>query len=302
MDMKTDYRPAREPLVAGGEIDCHTADMTATISAEMPLETAQARLAMSNQWIPIDGEPRLTIGQLVEENSSGPLRLGYGAWRDLLLGCQFKTHTGKLITAGGRTMKNVAGYDLTKLMVGQRGILGSLVTITTRTYKRPTAALVAEFSPSDRWLGTIIATPLRPRYAILSRESLTCGWLDDDAALSLFEQLAAAQDPKRIFRYSLADDITRRAGLWRVWPDSFRAAVPATKILSFVENTNLQNWIADAALGIVIGPCHGEEAIVEKAARVAGGSATFFVEGRPPRWEQSAAETQILGALKRAFA
>jgi hypothetical protein len=64
----------------------------------------------------------------------------------------------------------------------------------------------------------------------------------------------------------------------------------------------LQNWIADAALGIVIGPCHGEEAIVEKAARVAGGSATFFVEGRPPRWEQSAAETQILGALKRAFA
>ena len=59
------------------------------------------------------------LGRLVEHNSSGPLRLGYGAWRDLLLGCQFHNGRGELITAGGRTVKNVAGYDLTKFMVGQ---------------------------------------------------------------------------------------------------------------------------------------------------------------------------------------
>ena len=66
----------------------------------------------------------------LEMNSTGPLRLGFGAWRDLLLGAQFYNGRGELITAGGRTVKNVAGYDLTKFMVGQRGVFGRLLTLT----------------------------------------------------------------------------------------------------------------------------------------------------------------------------
>lgn len=301
MDLNLDYRPAREPLVGAGRIDCHAADMTATIAADVPLETAQERLAEFDQWIPVDGNPHLPLGRLVEENSSGPLRLGYGAWRDLLLGCQFKTPAGRLITAGGRTMKNVAGYDLTRLMVGQRGILGSLVTITTRTYKRPAGALVAEFVPSDRWLGTVITTALRPRYAMLSPQSLTCGWLDDEPALSLFERLAATQHPNRMSRSTLTDDIARRAGAWQIGPDSFRAAVPPTKILSFVELAKLQNWIADAAFGIVTGPNDGREAAIRATARDVGGSATIFHEGRPPQWEPNAIEARVLEELERAM-
>ncbi len=208
------FRPPRDPLVGPGQIDSHVADMTATVAADLPLEAVQNHLAKFDQWIPIDGDRRLPIGRLVETNSTGPLRLGYGAWRDLLLGCQFKTPDGQLITAGGRTMKNVAGYDLVKLMIGQRGMLGSLVSITCRTYRRPAAALVGEFAPSDRWLGEVIATPLRPRYAILRADALICGWLDDEPAIALFETLASQHHALKIQRRSLTQDIEHRGRLW----------------------------------------------------------------------------------------
>src|SRR5687767_15175859 len=135
--------------------------MTATFSADLTLVDAQAKLGETDQWLPIDGDPSQTLGQLVEQNSTGPLRLGYGAWRDLLLGCQFHNGRGELITAGGRTLKNVAGYDLTKFMIGQRGVFGRVITVTTRTYRGPEAAAVARFEPDGRVVGRLLISPCR---------------------------------------------------------------------------------------------------------------------------------------------
>src|SRR3954470_16030681 len=131
---------SRSPLVPRGGIEHHVADLTATFAVEVTLNVAQEKLAAAGQWLPIDGPGGETLGSLVERNSTGPLRLGFGGWRDLLLGAQFTNGAGELITAGGRAVKNVAGYDLTKFMVGQFGVFGRVVTITTRTYKRPAAA------------------------------------------------------------------------------------------------------------------------------------------------------------------
>src|SRR5437899_1480928 len=102
-EMATEFRPDRTPLVPPGGADLHARDMTATFSADVTLADAQAKLAELGQWLPIDGDASWTLGRLVESNSTGPLRLGYGAWRDLLLGCQFLNGRGQLITAGGRT-------------------------------------------------------------------------------------------------------------------------------------------------------------------------------------------------------
>jgi hypothetical protein len=295
------FRSARGQLVEAGRMECHVADMTVTVAADVPLDVVQAELAKVNQWIPIDGDGRLSVGELVETNSSGPLRLGYGAWRDLLLGCQFRTSDGQLITVGGRTMKNVAGYDVVKLMVGQRGILGSLVTVTCRTYARPEAALVAEFAPLDAWLGRVITTPLRPRWAILRAEALICGWVDDARAISLFERLAREENPRMIRRRSLDEEIEHRAGLWDVAGDHFRAAVGPAKILAFVERAGVAKWTADAAFGIVIGPYADDADVIERAAESCGGSATFFADGQPPRWKMNPGEQAILEGLKKAF-
>src|SRR5436305_3441564 len=124
---ETKFRPQRERLVQPGQIEHFVADLTVTASADVTLEQLQHTLARGDQWLPIDGNPKRTLGELVESNSTGPLRLGFGAWRDMLLGVQFTTRSGRRITAGARTMKNVAGYDLSKFMVGQRGVFGNLL-------------------------------------------------------------------------------------------------------------------------------------------------------------------------------
>src|SRR5207248_5943178 len=140
------------PLVSPGQIEHHITDLSATFSAEVTLAEAQETLRKNDQWLPIDGDPHTRLSALVERNSTGPLRLGFGGWRDLLLGVQFSNGAGELITAGGRTVKNVAGYDLTKFMVGQYGIFGKVVTLTSRAYKAPDAALLVRFDPDVKKL------------------------------------------------------------------------------------------------------------------------------------------------------
>ena len=177
------YRPPRSALVPPGGADMHARDMTATFAADVTLREAQRRLAEVGQWLPADGDPDAPLGHLVDHNSTGPLRLGYGAWRDLLLGVQFNNGRGELVTAGGRTVKNVAGYDLTKFMVGQRGVFGRIVTLTTRTYLRPAGAVLARHRPVHANLSRLLQTPLLPPGAGLTAEELLCGYLADEPTL-----------------------------------------------------------------------------------------------------------------------
>src|SRR2546423_12966059 len=176
-------RPNQQPLVRPGEIEHHVADLSATFSADVTLAEAQKRLREHGQWLPIDGDVNATLGSLVERNSTGPLRLGFGAWRDLLLGVQFTNGAGQLNTRGGRTVKNVAGYDLTKFMVGQYGIFGKVVTITSRTYKRPTDALLATFDSDIKKFNSLLSSTCRPQWALINAYSLMCGYLSDSRTI-----------------------------------------------------------------------------------------------------------------------
>src|SRR5689334_4278173 len=188
-------RADRTPLVQPGQIDHHIADMSATIAADLSLRRVQETFAQAGQWLPIDGDPDKSVGELVTFNSTGPLRLGYGAWRDLLLGAQFHNGKGELITAGGRTVKNVAGYDLTKFMVGQRGVFGKLLTITTRAYKRPAGTILAKFSPRPALMGRLIPTAAKPQWAMLTSDALLCGYLGDERALAYYSKAIAELGP-----------------------------------------------------------------------------------------------------------
>ncbi|NDK16280.1 MAG: hypothetical protein AUJ96_25885 [Armatimonadetes bacterium CG2_30_66_41] len=110
-----------------------------TAQAGMPLADLQAALAAHNQWLPLRPplNDRCTLGGVAALNVCGPDRLRYGAPRDLLLGLKFVSGTGKLIVAGGRVVKNVTGYDLTRLLCGSAGTLGLLTELTFRTLPLP---------------------------------------------------------------------------------------------------------------------------------------------------------------------
>jgi FAD/FMN-containing dehydrogenase len=303
-----DFRANREALVPPGGADLHARDMSGTFAADVSLRAAQQRLAELGQWIPIDGDPDLPLGTLVERNSTGPLRLGYGAWRDLLLGVQFTNGRGELITAGGRTVKNVAGYDLTKFMVGGQGVFGRLVTITTRTYRRPDRALVARFRPDITLVRRLLPTALRPQWTVLTSDALWCGYLGDEATLAFYRAALRSAEPEEVRDRTLEEDVEHRRALWSATVDSaFRASVPPARVRDFVNTARITDWAADAAFGIVIGGCassNDPDRIRSAAAAVGGslaarsgrteGPLSFDVSTTPP-------ERRIIERLKQAF-
>ena len=301
-----EFREPREPLVGPGGIECHVRDMTATVSADTTLGDFQRELAGHDQWLPIDGDSSQSIGTLVSCNSTGPLRLGYGAWRDLLLGVQFLNGRGQLITAGGKTVKNVAGYDLTKFMVGQRGIFGRLVTLTMRTYRQPQGAILARHSPDPTLVGKLIPTSLKPHWAVLTRDALLCGYVGDRASLDFYRQaIGQAGVIERIER-TLDEDIAHRASLWvKDGKVTFRASVPPASLAEFVAKMSVDDWSADAAFGIVVGALsdEGPVAKLRESAEALGGTLRTYrgPYGQPIELSTNPGERKIIERLKNAF-
>jgi glycolate oxidase FAD binding subunit len=129
---------------------CHYAgDLVATIPAGATLAAVNATLAREHQWLPLDPPygDLASIGGIVATNDSGPRRHYHGSPRDLIVGIEFALADGRVAKAGGRVVKNVAGYDLGRLLCGS---FGSLALITTATFK---LAPIAPFSV------TILARP-----------------------------------------------------------------------------------------------------------------------------------------------
>ena len=111
-----------------------------TVGSGVTLSALQDKLGQQNQWLPIRppfGTTETTIGALVATAEVGPERLAYGAPRDMLLGLQYIDSSGSMVSAGGKVVKNVAGYDMTRLLTGSMGTLGFITEATWRISTRP---------------------------------------------------------------------------------------------------------------------------------------------------------------------
>ncbi len=117
-----------------GVIDHPVEDMTITVQAGITLGKLSRILAAKGQRLPVDSiDPeKETIGGMIATNASGPRRLGHGTLRDYVLGIKYLTDAGEEAKAGGRVVKNVAGYDLCKLQTGALGTLGILTEVTLK--------------------------------------------------------------------------------------------------------------------------------------------------------------------------
>ncbi len=114
-------------------------DLTATVEAGITMDALQAALGARGQWLSLDPPfpGQATLGGVLAANSSGPRRYLYGTARDLVIGIRVVGADGVLVRAGGKVVKNVAGYDLCKLYIGSLGTLGVIVEATLKLRPRP---------------------------------------------------------------------------------------------------------------------------------------------------------------------
>jgi glycolate oxidase FAD binding subunit len=125
-------------------------DQIIRLEAGVKLEDLQQHISDSDQMLAIDPpESGATIGGIVAANASGPRRYRYGTIRDLIIGITVVLHDGTVAKAGGKVVKNVAGYDLSKLFTGSLGTLGVIATANFRLHPLPGAARTVAVDITD---------------------------------------------------------------------------------------------------------------------------------------------------------
>src|SRR5262249_34365929 len=114
-------------------------DLTISVGAGLPWGELTRLLADHGQMIPLDPPfgDEATVGGVIAANSSGPRRRLYGTARDVVIGMEFATLEGKLVQTGGMVVKNVAGLDMAKLMIGSFGTLAAITVVNFKLAPMP---------------------------------------------------------------------------------------------------------------------------------------------------------------------
>ena len=150
-------------------LDYERNDLTISVGAGLSFAKLQELLRRNSQMIALDPPfiEEATVGGVLAANCSGPMRRGYGTARDLVIGMTFATLDGKLIKTGGMVVKNVAGLDMAKLLIGSFGTLAVITSVNFRVHSLPEATETFIFSTPKleaalEKRNEILRSPLRP--------------------------------------------------------------------------------------------------------------------------------------------
>ena len=285
-----------------GLLDHVPEDLTVTVGAGMRMADLRDALAAHGQFLPLD-PPHLargaTVGGVIAANSNGFARYRYGGVRDLLLGIRVALPDGTVARAGGRVVKNVAGYDLNKLYTGSLGTLG---VITEATFKilpippatRGTSAVFDKAADAFAAADAIVRTSLRPIALVVERTAerrwrLIVAAAGEQAPVdrAMTETARAAAHRGGVMQ-ELAD-LPATLGQLREVVDGatdggvIRVALPSSAQTAFAESAAAADrsvrLVADAASGTMHVHLQGDDASVLATvdallanARVVGGS------------------------------
>jgi glycolate oxidase FAD binding subunit len=271
-----------------GSADHEPTELVVTAPAGMRLVDLEAQLAAHRQCLAFEPPrfaPTTTVGGMVAAGLSGPSRAAAGSLRDHVLGMTIVSGTGELLHFGGRVIKNVAGYDVSRLVAGSLGILGVIVEVslkvlpmaeaeaTLRFDCKPVEALAmlhargAKPLPLDAsawWNGNLIVR-LRGSTAAVEEGTAAMGGepIADDAARPFWNSLRDHTDPF----FVAADDATRHqdATLWRL---SLPQTAPLLGLAGdeLIEWHGAQRWLVTALPAVQ----------VREACVAVGGHATAF--------------------------
>ena len=271
-----------------GAADHEPTELVVTAPAGMPLVEREALLAAQGQSLPFE-PPRFaagsTVGGMVAAGLSGPSRAAAGSLRDHLLGVTLVSGSGELMHFGGRVIKNVAGYDVSRLIAGSLGILGVIVEVSLKVLARAESEATLRFDCKPReglamlhawgarplpldasawWNGSLVVR-LRGSLAAVAEGERALGG-DAIPALAAAPFWASLRDHTDQFFVAADDAIAHQdATLWRL---SMPQTAPLLGLAGdeLIEWHGAQRWLATAL----------PAAQVREAVAAAGGHATAF--------------------------
>ena len=300
-------------------LDYSPEDQTITVEAGMRVAAIDAVLAEFDQVLPIDCGDRenATIGGAIATNAFGARRHRYGSIKDLIVGIEFVRPDGVTAHGGGKVVKNVAGFDLPKLLVGSLGTLGGIVSATFRVFPKPevTRAVLLQAAPDGALYGACIDDrSLEPiavaYYPALGGLVLTFAGI----AASVDEQLAhlavlasthgvAAEllDAAALERCAAIEAAVRNNGEWRwtVRTNADGAGTPAAPPVA------LALEVGYPTLGVTLGGA--DDGAPVDGLIAARGTSTVFrampqrARGRVDAWGEPPASFPLMRALKANF-
>lgn len=290
-------------------------DLTITVQAGMDLAALGEVTGPHNQRLALDpaGPERTTIGGMLATGVSGPRRFGHGTVRDAVLGVWYVDAGGRKIKAGGKVVKNVAGYDICKLMTGSLGTVGVIAGASFILRPIPETIRLAIGNPADARaaesaLASLMAGPTRPVILELVNETTAADIGLPNAGLTLivgYEDVAEAVDWQVDETLKLANDAgwpiratddieaAEICASLRDWPlttgdASFKATVTPGRVASFFDEAHRRaresgvgiGLLAEAGNGIIWGRIRGASDDSGKVAGLLGALLAAAVAGR----------------------
>ena len=283
--------PQGEPLDVtplSGISSYEPSELVVTVRAGTPLAELEAALAEKGQFLPFE-PPRFgpdgTVGGMVAAGLAGPARISAGGVRDFVLGASLINGKGELLSFGGQVMKNVAGYDVSRVLAGSMGVLGVICEVSLKVLPLPPATLTLRFeaeqgaaikrinewagqplplNASAWWDGVLVLRLSGAVAAVKAAYDKLGGDVVNPALAAGFWQ--GLRDHRDEFFIGAGKAVGGGASLWRL---SVPATAPPLKLSGeqLLEWHGAQRWICTTA----------PAGLLREAAHAAGGHAVLFL-------------------------
>ena len=298
-------------------IELDAANLTVTVGAGKVMDDLQRELAPARLFLPLDpvDSARSTVGGTLATNSSGPNRLLYRTARDMVLGMRVATPQGTVVRVGGKTVKDVAGYDMKKLYIGSWGTLGAITAATFRLLPIAEASATVAIAFPDlgqacAMVSAVLASFMRPSTAdILSHAAVPASMrssfdlkpseylllVQAEGAVEAVErqkrelaELAGRNGAREIFTLDGADE----KELWRQRKEVF-ARMPEERPAMLIKGSVLLKKVYDFAGGLM-----GLQGVETALAAHAGNGIVYgLVAAEPGQGERLVAAADRLQQL-----
>jgi glycolate oxidase FAD binding subunit len=296
-------------------------DMTCTVESGCTWSAMQSGLAQHGQHVALDPlwPDRATVGGIVATNDSGALRLRYGGLRDLIIGMTIVLADGTIAQTGGKVVKNVAGYDLHKLMIGAFGTLGVVTSVNFRLHSMPQCTQsFSVTSPVAEPLGKLMLKLLHAQVSTVAIQLRgAVGGFDLDIQLASLAEVLHTQ-AAAVEEMAQSEGLSSREAGDEVWDARqarlagdivCKATMLPAEVARFIERVRgLGGESVTQGTGIMIGsfPASAAEGLLPLRREMEEASGSFIVLKQPAEtkidcWGTLPDSLPLMREIKRRF-